>query len=173
MLIPIFASVPTDINDAQEAARRLLWGELGRAGLECRTLGRTDWSGNSTPIREIVGLANHCAGGVICGFSQFVATSGIRKGGTPRTARIDGSVAFPTPWNQLEAGILFAKNLPLLVFRESGVEGGIFDVGSADLFIHDMPMSKLTPATRRALREGIRKWAALVHARYYQQSGSE
>src|SRR5579863_5837608 len=98
MLIPIFASVPTDLNDLQDAARRLLWGEFGRAGLECRTLGRTDWAGNSTPIREIVSLAKHCAGGVICGFSQFVTDSGTRKGGTPRATQIAATVAFPTAW---------------------------------------------------------------------------
>jgi hypothetical protein len=167
MLIPIFASVPTDLNDEQEAARRLLWGELGRAGLECRTLGRTDWAGSTTPVREIVGLVKHCAGGLICGFSQFVTRSGTRKGGTPRESRITASVGFPTPWNNLEAGVLFALDRPLLVFRESGVEGGIFDAGSADLFIHDMPMGKLTSANRKALREAIRKWTALVHAYYY------
>jgi len=168
VLIPIFASVATDLNDAQDAARRLLWGELGRAGLECRTLGRTDWVGNTTPLREIVGLANHCSGGLICGFSQFITASGKRKGGTPLEVEVAATVAFPTPWNQLEAGILFAIDLPLLVFREQGVEGGVFDVGSADLFIHDMPMGKLTAAKRRALREVIHRWAALVHTHYYQ-----
>ncbi|HXP63223.1 MAG TPA: hypothetical protein VN829_22165 [Dongiaceae bacterium] len=167
MLIPVFASVPTDLNDAQDAARRLLWYELGRAGLDCRTLGRTDWAGNTTPLREIVGLAKHCAGGLICGFSQFVVHRGTRKGGTPRAANIDATVAFPTPWNQLEAGILFALDLPLLVFREPRAEGGVFDMGSSDLFIHDMPMGKLTRTGRTALREGIRKWAALVYSRYY------
>jgi hypothetical protein len=33
-----------------------------------------------------------------------------------------------TPWNQLEAGVLYALGLPLLVFREAGIEGGVFDL---------------------------------------------
>lgn len=46
---------------------------------------------------------------------------------------------FPSPWNHLESGILFGLHLPLLVFAEEGVSGGVFDRGVTDVFIHRMP----------------------------------
>ncbi|MGH7208202.1 MAG: hypothetical protein ACREIL_02335, partial [Nitrospiraceae bacterium] len=73
----------------------------------------------------------------------------------------------PTPWNQLEAGVLFAIGVPLLVLREEGIAGGIFDRGVTDLFIHKMPTARLARAQRRELREILRKWAADVHSSYY------
>jgi len=45
---------------------------------------------------------------------------------------------FPTAWNNLEAGILFAMSKPLLVFRADAIEGGIFDNGVSDVFVQQM-----------------------------------
>lgn len=112
-------------------------------------------------------LAKHCSGGIILGFAQFEATSGVIKRDTPHQVRLHKRMAFPTPWNQLEAGILFALGLPLLVFREAGVVGGVFDNGVTDLFIHDMPMGKTTTRNRRVLREVVRKWGSEVFRNYY------
>src|SRR5436309_15966077 len=115
MLIPVFLSVPRSLNNQQGAADRLVRGELGHHGIEARTLGRTDYP-TSFPLREVLTLANHCSGGVVLGFSQFEATVGMWKKGTPFKASVKkGKPAlFPTPWNQLEAGILFAIDVPLL-----------------------------------------------------------
>jgi hypothetical protein len=82
-------------------------------------------------------------------------------------AKLARGTRFPTPWNQLETGILFALDLPLLVFREKGVSGGVFDHGVTDVFIHEMPTGRVAPTKRRALREIIRKWSADVQVRYY------
>jgi hypothetical protein len=138
MLIPIFGSSPTLLSAEQDQARRLILGELNEVGLEWRSIGQTDYP-SSFPLREILTLARHCAGGVVLGFTQFESGRGVSKKGTPEQRRIDKSVKFPTPWNQLESGILFALSKPLLVFREEGIEGGIFDNGVSDLFIQQMP----------------------------------
>jgi hypothetical protein len=87
--------------------------------------------------------------------------NGERKLSTKETA------AFPSPWNQLEAGILFGLGLPLLIFKEPGIEGGVFDTGVTDVFIHKMPSSKLTLKDRGSLKEVILKWYARTPARYY------
>ena len=48
----------------------------------------------------------------------------------------------PTPWNQLEAGIAFALDLPLLIIHESSVaQEGIFDPQIGDRFIHQTDLS--------------------------------
>lgn len=166
MLIPIFGSCPTHLNERQDKIRRLVLGELGRAGLEWRTLGQTDYP-HESPLREVVTLARHCAGGLILGFSQFVTDNGTWKKGTPYVRVEKGTIAFPTPWNQLEAGILFALGIPLLVFRDKNILGGIFDNGVTDLFIQNMPAVNPSKKDRDHLAEVLRKWAAKVHEKYY------
>jgi hypothetical protein len=166
VLIPIFGSSPTLLNPEQEAVRRLIFGELGRVGLEWRALGQTDYP-SSFPLREVLTLSKHCAGGVILGFSQFETDLGIRKKGTVAEEEVRSRVVFPTAWNHLEAGILFALSKPLLVFKESGVFDGIFDPGVTDLFIHPMPASDLRGARRKAFQEILRKFASEVHRHYH------
>jgi hypothetical protein len=164
MLIPVFGSCPTYVDDAQALAQRLVYGELNRQGFEVRTVGKTDYPINA-PLREVAVLARHCSGGVILGFSQFETASGVAKKGTPVEKKESGRLRFPTPWNHLEAGILFSLGLPLLVFRDDGVSGGIFDAGAAEIFVHELPKSNA--AGRRALKELIQKWGSEVRELYY------
>jgi hypothetical protein len=166
MLIPIFGSSPTLLSDPQDATRRLILGELNVVGLEWRSIGQTDYP-SSFPLREVLTLAKHCAGGVILGFSQFESSVGVSKKGTINEQQVEKPIAFPTPWNQIEAGILFTLAKPLLVFRENGIEGGIFDNGVSDLFVQKMPDSPLRGKMRKAFREVLQKFAAEVHANYY------
>ena len=112
-------------------------------------------------------LARHCSGGLILGFSQFRTSTGVWKGGTANERNEKSSVAFPTPWNHIEAGILFSLGLPLLVFRERGILGGVFDEGVTDLFVQNMPVPEPTKNEDKALREVVRKWATKVQAHYY------
>jgi len=67
----------------------------------------------------------------------------------------------------LEAGILFGLGLPLVIFREEGIRGGVFDEGVTDVFVHSMPPSALTATERRPLKEVFLKWHAKVLDRYY------
>lgn len=93
------------------------------SGSKPRALGRSDYP-TEFPLREVAVIASHCSGGVILGFEQFRATAGVRKRGTRVEAGITKPVLFPTSWNHLEAGILFGLKLPLLVFKDEGIEGG-------------------------------------------------
>ena len=122
MKIPVFVSAPTTLSKEQEDARAVIDGLLESLNLEPRALGRSDYPA-TLPLREVYSIARHCAGGIILGFSQFVAPSGVWKSGTTAERVTTSSVSFPTPWNHLEAGILFSLGLPLLVFREEGISG--------------------------------------------------
>ena len=168
MLIPIFVSAPNSLNDVQSQSQVIILGELGQQGLEARTLGKTDYP-TSFPLREVLTLAKHCSGGVILGFSQLRIIQGMLKEGTQNQTRINRRqlMQMPTPWNQLEAGILFALNIPLLVFREDGITGGVFDNGVTDLFIHPMPKPSIDYDERKALKQVFQKWTGLVQAHYY------
>jgi hypothetical protein len=76
-------------------------------------------------------------------------------------------VRLPSRWNQIEGGILFGLRLPLLIFREEGVEGGIFDMGSSDIFIQPMPGPKTPHRAMRDVKLVIEHWAASVRKTYY------
>lgn len=166
MLIPVFGSCPTYLNPEQDTVKRWILGELGKAGMEWRSVGQTDYP-SKAPIREVYTLSKHCAGGIILGFSQLVASQVVRRKGTVIEEEVGGNHMFPTPWNQLEAGILYAHQKPLLVFKEKGIMGGIFDEGVSELFLHELPMVSLSKQKRREMRESIRRFSAEVHEHYY------
>lgn len=165
MQIPVFVSCPSQLNEEQEKSRKIVARELEKLNLEWRALGRTDYP-TELPLREVLILAKHCAGGVILGFEQIYAPSGVRRRLTTEEKPLT-DVRVPTAWNHLEAGILFSLGLPLLVFRESGIGDGIFDNGVTDVFVHRMPVSTLSTTERRALSSVFQKWQAAVRTRYY------
>jgi len=63
---------------------------------------------------------------------------------------------------------LFGMRLPLLVFADEGVTGGVFDKGVTDVFIHKMPTSAISPSAKKALTAVFQKWQASVRSHYYQ-----
>ncbi len=166
VLIPVFVSSPTTLSDAQEAARQRVVKELRAIGLEPRALGRREYP-TEYPLKEIAVIAKHCSGGVILGFEQFRSLQGIRKPGTSAEEKVDHHTPFATPWNQLEAGILFGLRLPLLIFKEDGITGGVFDNGVTDVFVHSMPPSRPSREQLHELRELVRKWQSKVREHYY------
>lgn len=166
MRIPVFVSAPSSLSPSQDAARKLVLRELDRNGLETRALGRSDYP-TELPLREVLTIARHCAGGVILGFQQFRADSGVFKPDTTEQKALAGSAIFPTPWNHLEAGILFSLGVPLLVFREHGITGGVFDPGVTDVFVHSMPTPTLSGNAKKSFAAVFLKWQAQVRSFYY------
>lgn len=168
MRIPVFVSGPTKLNDRQNRSRDRIVRELLRLQLEPRALGRSDYP-SDFPLREVFVIAKHCSGGIILGFRQCTATAGVWKHGTKEQRRLRRGKAehFPSPWNQLEAGILFGLQLPLLIFREEPMRGGVFDEGVTDVFIHNMPPGDISGTNLEAFREVLLKWSARVREHYY------
>jgi len=112
-------------------------------------------------------MVKHCSGGIILGFEQFRASGGEFKPGSPNAKATTSSVPFPTPWNQLEAGILFSAGLPMMIFREAGISGGVFDVGTSEVFIHQMPNATTKPDSLDDLDSVFQNWVARVRTHYY------
>jgi hypothetical protein len=168
MRIPVFVSAPSpnNLNDEQEKSAKLILDRLKSHKLSWRALGRSDYP-HELPLREVLRMVRHCSGGIILGFEQTYITAGEEKRGTPKQKAIAGPVPLPTPWNQIEAGILFAAKLPILIFREPGIAGGVFDVGTTELFVHEMPKVPLDAPKREDLDDVFRRWAGLVQGHYY------
>lgn len=165
MRIPVFLSSPTSLSTKQEAVRNRVVRLLNEFGMEPRALGRQEYP-TDCPLREVAVIAKHCSGGVILGFEQFKATEGVSKPGTINAVEVKNQ-SFPTPWNNLEAGILFALGLPLLIFREDGINGGVFDSGVTDAFVNKMPSGRVGAGQHDELRELVLKWQAKVRETYY------
>jgi hypothetical protein len=167
MKIPVFVSAPTSLSVSQEASRTVIVKLLSDNGLESRALGQSDYP-TELPLREVLTIARRCSGGIILGFEQIRAETGIKKPGTSKEAALTTPMSFSTPWNQLEAGILFSLRLPLLVFREANISGGIFDEGVSDVFLHPMPPGRLSMPSKNSLKQVFQKWSAKVRAHYYE-----
>lgn len=164
MKIPVFVSRPSVLTDWQSVFSEAVMHELDRGGLEARTVGVSDYP-LETPLAEVYQLARHCSGGLILGFEQVRITEGVSKPGTRVEAPIAGA-QLPTPWNQIEAGILFAIGVPLLVVKQDLVTGGIFDVGSSDRFIHSVSSSSDPRDASEALAPLIARWRSHVEEHY-------
>ena len=110
------------------------------AGLHPQTVGVNQF-GNEAPLTTVRRLMETCHGAVILGLAQLHVTTGVHKPGTKAEQRVR-SLRLPTPWNQLEAGIAFALDLPLMIVHERGVEpDGIFDPQIGDRFVHQTDLS--------------------------------
>ena len=165
--IPVFVSCPTTLTEEQEKQRDVIINILTDLQLEARALGRGDYP-MEYPLKEGFIIAKHCAGGIILGFEQVFVDSGMKKRNSPGATpiRADKPMLLPTPWNHLEAGILYGMKLPLLIFKEDGIEGGVFDYGITDAFINSMPKADSPKHKIDELKQVFLKWYALVSAKY-------
>lgn len=168
MKIPVFVSSPTWLSEEQNAARLRVVRHLERLKLEPRALGRSDYP-TEFPLREVLVIAKHCSGGVILGFEQLHVTAGIDRRGTPRETKLasGATLAVPSAWNHLEAGIMFGMGLPLLIFKEPTISGGVFDNGVTDVFVHSMPAGTAGKGVDAGLTEVFLKWRSRVSEHYY------
>ncbi|MCA1684386.1 MAG: hypothetical protein LC745_00065 [Planctomycetia bacterium] len=152
---------------AQDKSANIIHKLVTRYKLEWRALGRSDYP-NDLPLREVLRMVRHCSGGIILGFEQFRTEAGVIKRGSVKEQVVNNQpVVVPTPWNHLEAGILFSNRLPILIFREPGIQGGIFDVGTSEVFIHQMPTESMSEAVLDDLDSVFQNWVARVRGHYY------
>jgi hypothetical protein len=136
----VFVSRPSAVTPAQQRFCDALEDMLAERGCAPRTLGRTDYP-NKAPMTAVRELMVECEGAIVLGLRQIEVIDGIVKPGTDEERRVHGAF-HPTAWNQLEAGVGFALDLPLMLIKEAEVEGGVFDAGNTDRFVHQAEMSR-------------------------------
>jgi hypothetical protein len=136
MLYDIFVSKPTTQTSRQSEFTSKLEEILEARDFNIRSLGTSDFS-NVAPLLKIQKIMDDCEGALILGLKQLNINKGILKQNTKSERKIINN-DLPTPWNHIEAGIAFALKIPLLIIKEEGIEGGIFDMGSSDRFIHQI-----------------------------------
>jgi hypothetical protein len=162
--IPVFLSAPTTLNSLQQAIYDAALNILDDENLQPRALGRSDFP-QSDPLTEVYYVARACYGGIVLGFAQIEFDQGVMKRGSPAEKPV-GKMTFPTPWNQIEAGILIALKRPLLVFVEEGVTGGVFDQGAFSGYLQRFRPDAFDTHDREQMRERIRLWSAAVRTSF-------
>lgn len=165
--IPVFVSCPTELNPIQEQKRKIILDILDDLQMEPRALGRSDYPVDY-PLKEVYVIAKHCSGGVILGFEQIYIKSGVKKRGIIDRETVTADICIPTAWNNLEAGILFGLRVPLLIFKEDKIEGGVFDYGITDVFVHSMPSDKPSKNKINELKQVFLTWHGSVSKKYYE-----
>ncbi len=172
MAIPVFVSCPSSLTDEQTAARELIMQELTSADLEPRMVQPSDYP-VKFPLREVLRVAKHCYGGLILGFQQTVVDSGKAKAGTLREEPIASPISFPSPWNQLETGVLFSLELPILVFKDASISGGVFDSSVNDVSVQSMPNRPLSNESHQAMSAAIQQWRTRVELRFERDNANQ
>lgn len=134
----VFVSKPNTVTERQQMFWQQVKTRLEERSLRPRTLGATDYS-NVAPIGAVKNVMVQCQGAIILGFRQIRLIDGVAKEGTERQEVLTEHL-LPTAWNHIEAGMAFALGLPVLVVKEAGVSGGVFDLGVSDRFIHEVTL---------------------------------
>lgn len=135
----IFVSKPNSLSEAQTEFCARFFQLLSDRGFTPRTLGQTDFP-NESPLNAVRTVLNECSGAIVLGLRQTFVEVGLHKAHTRHESPLRGCY-FPTSWNQIEGGMAFTLGLPLLILKEEGVAGGIFEVGSTDRFIHQADLN--------------------------------
>lgn len=156
MYIDIFVSRPNCLDDHQEMTIQKIEDLLGARGMRVRTIGKTDFP-NVSPMKAVEQLMRQCSGAVILGFPQTKIQKGISKANTDSEKLIE-DIILPTPWNHIEASMAFMLDLPLLVIRNKGIEGGVFDIGVTDNFIHTFELENQEWIDKPSFLQPFNEW---------------
>ena len=104
---------------------------LNDEGLQPYRLGAGNYTLDA-PLKGVIDLMKICRGAIILGYPQYEVATTIKKGGELEQQAM---LAFPTPWNQIEATLAYAKDLPVLIVAHEGVAGGVFDTGVTGQYV--------------------------------------
>lgn len=159
--LPVFVSCLNCMNTEQEKSAFLIRRLLEKNNLEWIAPKSNQYS-PETPIKMVLRLIQKCHGGLIIGFERLRAPSGVLMRGTTHE-RTSGPQVIASPWHQIEATAIFACNLPFLIFREPGVQEGVFDRASSDYPLYNLPKPN---QSMDWLEKVISEWADKVHEHY-------
>ncbi|MBM3341917.1 MAG: hypothetical protein FJY56_07375 [Betaproteobacteria bacterium] len=124
----VFVSVGGTATAEQEAFVRAVEDRLRSEGLVPHTVGRNTFSSDA-PLRTVTELMDKCSGTVVIALERSYFPKGVDKRGEPKEAALN-DVRLPTPWNQIEAAISYARGLPLMVIVEAGLKSeGLLERG--------------------------------------------
>jgi|tagenome__1003787_1003787.scaffolds.fasta_scaffold20881164_2 uncharacterized protein YjbI with pentapeptide repeats len=127
----IFLSAPSGLAAAQQEYLERFARRIEELGFTTEQLRRTEYP-RSGQLGEIRRRMSGCDGVVVLGFTR--SQPGESSPHSPN--RADG----PTPWNNVEAGMAFALDLPILVVAPIRLQDGIFDAEISEASLFRLPL---------------------------------
>lgn len=142
----IFVSVGSTATDVQEKFVCAVEDRLHTEGLVPHTVGRNTFSSDA-PLKAVAELMDRCTGVVVIAFERKYFPTGLERRGGPKQAEISDE-RLPTPWNQIEAALAYARGLPLLVIVEEGLRSeGLLEPGY-DWYVQSVALDSAALSTR-------------------------
>ncbi|MCC8439539.1 hypothetical protein CRI85_04165 [Leuconostoc pseudomesenteroides] len=73
-------------------------------------------------------------GAIIFGIPQIKINDAMYKPKTPNESLIS-DVCLSTPWNQIEAAIAYAHDIPMMIICDNGIQDGFFENSTSGNFV--------------------------------------
>lgn len=153
----VFVSCPAELTIEQQTARRDVVRELHDRQIETFILNRTQYE--TIPWQQLRHVVASADGVVVFGFGQLHVIAGEWRPGT--TEARPAAEWYPTPWNQIEAGLAIMASVPVLVTGDIEVTDGVFSPDIWGDCVFGLPMHSDPPLRRRV----VDRWATAVRAR--------
>lgn len=158
--IRVFVSRPGRLDPRRDEIASSVLSMLEAEKMLYETISRSEYP-EFGALAEVHRRMAGCSGAVILGFEQLVVRHGAWRQGTPEEERLRDA-RFPTPWNQVEAGMAATLGLPVLLIRENEVAGGVFDIGPSEPQVYRATFESLQGS---AFREVFDEWCSHVRER--------
>lgn len=160
-MINVFISHPTPYNKRQESFLSLLVSLLREYDLCPVNLGQNDWNFRSPlqPIREIM---NTCKAAIIVGLERNHGYIGYEKEGSKDSKELIHKYT-TSPWIQIEAGMAYQANLPLLILKEKKLfPEGILDPNIGEYYVFEFETEKACKNLPPEMKKIIQSWINYV-----------
>ena len=157
MMTNIFVSRPTWVDKPFREGLASFLRLLGKMKLEPRTLGAGNDYPNKSPLDEVIAIMQECGGAIILGYPQVEATTGKLK-----DKDLKEPLLLATEWNHIEAGLAYARGLPLLTIHHQGVKRGVFDRGAVNAFIYELDLTNPGWPLGEQISGALEKWVTKV-----------
>lgn len=156
-ILNVFISHPTPYNKYQEGFLSLIEFELKKHRLNPTNLGRNNWSFKS-PLKPIKDIMDTCVAAIIIGLERHHSLIGYEKEFSKNSKELIHKYS-SSPWIQIEAGMAFQADLPLLVLKDNKVYAeGILDPQISDSFIFEFDLKKQYKKLSPEIIEIINSW---------------
>jgi hypothetical protein len=156
-LINVFISHPTPYNRHQEAFLTLIELELRKHELNPINLGKNNWNFRS-PLKPIKEIMNTCVAAIIIGLERHHSFIGYEKEFSKSSKELIHKYS-SSPWIQIEAGMAYQADLPILILKENKVYGeGILDPQISDSFVFEFELMKVQKRLSPELQQIILSW---------------
>lgn len=115
----LFMSVGATYNDEQENFVREFENFIAQSGCQKLTVGRGNYTSDQ-PVAAARELMRAADGVVVIAFTRQIIEKSIEKPGSDKEKNLE-NMRTTTIWNQLEAAMAFALDLPILMIIEYGL----------------------------------------------------